>query len=263
MVVYVLLLALSLCTTAAASAQSSGAKSRAASASPADGLIVKQWCGHMSKYISQITPDGIRIESVGHEYYLISHAPDWKVYVVNNEHKQMSIVSHHDWCTKYQLHALTWVATLRRPIRAASTTVDGHKQITFFFGPTEHTSNVVAMRSGLHDEDHESGPNHAEVVALDYPGAQMTGPIMMRLRGLPPLPGILLTARRYYGDPRKRNFNGAIDTSETHFNQKIPSSIFVLPKDYKIVPFTALMVETENLKNNTNDLINDFMLDGK
>ncbi|MBU6454972.1 MAG: hypothetical protein KGS72_24595 [Cyanobacteria bacterium REEB67] len=248
---------------ASASAQAPGVKSQAASPGPFDGLIVKQWCGNLSKYISQITPSGVRIDSVKHEYYLISHAPDWKVYVVNNERKQVSIVSHYDWCTKYQLHQLTWVATLRRPMRTACTLVDGHKQITYFFGQTEHTTNVVATRSGLRDEDRESGPNHAEVVALDYPGAQMTGPIMMRLRGLPPLPGILLTARRYYGDPRKRNFNGAIDTSETLFNQKIPNSIFVLPRDYKIVPFSALMVETENLKNNTTDLINDLMLDRK
>jgi len=220
------------------------------------GLILKQQCGFVNKYVSQVTAHAVRVEIDNHDFCLLSFAPEWKVYVIRPKTKEMAVVSHHDWCYKYQIHGLSWTAALKEPLGVTRSTQEGLPTVTYRYGPTEAFGPLLKMTSDLNFEKKGTLPNHAEVVCLDYPGSDKTGPIMGRFRGLPPVRGLVLKAYR-----REKNGtdSGVIETSDINAKVKIAGTVFAVPVSYKIVDFNPRMVQTSAASENSRALLEDFM----
>jgi len=223
---------------------------------PLKGLLLKQQSGFVDKFTIQATAKAIRIDNDNHDYFLISAAPDWRVYIVRPKDKVMSVMSHQDWCHKYLLHNLSWTSSLRSPVSSSKVVQDGRSLTRYNYGATEIVPPLLEMRSSRQEVQREGVPNHAELLCLSYPGCEKTGPVIGRVRGLPPLPAFILQAQRIAIDG---NVATAIKTNSINSEAKFSPEIFSVPSGCKIVPFKAQMVETAAANENTKSLIEDFM----
>jgi len=220
------------------------------------GVILKQQCGFVNKFTVQVTAHAVRAEIDSHDFYMLSFAPEWKVYIVRPQTKEMAVMSHHDWCYKYQIHALSWTSALKKPLGVTRSTQEGLPTVTYRYGATDVVGPLLQMTSGLNFEDKINRANHAEVICLDYPGSEKTGPIMGRFRGLPPVRGLILKAYRI---EKNGTTAGAIDTRDINAKVKIASSVFAVPVGYKVVEFNPRMLETAASSDNARYLLQDFM----
>ena len=168
----------------------------------------------------------------------------------------MTVVSHQDWCHKYLLHRLSWTGDLKEPTSIVKSLVNGRRTIVYRYGSTAMLDPTLPMRSAVDKLPDNSTPNYAEFVCLDYPGCAMTGPVMGRIRGLPPLVGLILSANRR---DAKGDDTSALETDRIKIEAAIDKKAFVLPRGYKMVPFRADMVESSATNDNTKSLLQDFM----
>ncbi|MBS1997239.1 MAG: hypothetical protein JSS86_13055 [Cyanobacteria bacterium SZAS LIN-2] len=221
-----------------------------------NGVILKQKSGYVDQFTQQVTPTAVRVDINSHDYYIISRAPDWKVSIVRPKSKEMAVVSHHDWCYKLQVRHLSWTTALRKPEAISRSTEEGRPIITYRYGPTEVYGSLLAMTSDTHANTPVKRPNHSEIICFDYPGSDKTGPIFGRIKGLPPVRGLVLRAyRKEVGG----NVAGAVETVDTNARAKIAGSVFDIPTGYKIVPFSSSLVQTQAASENSKALIEDFM----
>lgn len=221
------------------------------------GILLKQHFGKVDKFTFYITPTAARVDSSSGEFTVLSHAPDWQVFVLRPLTREMAVVSHRDWCSKYRMHQLSWTATLKNPIASTKFSKDGHPAIRYRFGSTEALGTGYPIQSEtIKDAPPDNSPNQTIIECLDYPGCAMTGPIMGRIRGLPPVTGLILSAQR---KTVRGTSMGAMITDSVTYDAPIASNSFVVPAGYKTVPFAEHMLETDATRENTESLLKDIL----
>lgn len=230
----------------------------AAASAGGGGVLLRQQSNYGNAYVVRAVPSAIRVDHKSGDFYLISKAPDWNVQVVRPKTREIAVVSHKDWCERYQFRNGCWTTQLSRPLRSEHKVKDGEKVIVYYFGHT--TSFIVAeglFRSnvGARDKKRDS-PNHAEVTCLEFPNGLMSGPVIGRLQNGPVLEGLPLSIRRHYDNGR---VNGTLETTVIKRLKDIPAAIFALPEGFKTVSFRPNMLQTSAQSDNTEALFKEFL----
>lgn len=223
------------------------------------GVLLRQQSNYGNAYVVRAVSSAIRVDHKSGDFYLISKAPDWNVQVVRPKTREIAVVSHKDWCQRYQFRNGCWTTQLIAPLRSEHKVKDGEKVIVYYFGHT--TSFIVAeglFRSsvGARDKKRADSPNHAEVTCLEFPNGLMSGPVIGRLQNGPVLDGLPLSIKRHYDNGR---VNGTLETTVIERLKDIPAAIFALPEGFKTVPFRPNMLQTSAQTDNTEALFKEFL----
>lgn len=222
------------------------------------GLFMRQKATNENYYLVRLSEEAVRVDHFSRDFYVISKAPDWTVYVIRPRQRTMSQVSHKDWCEKYNLREGAWTSLLEKPLKVTPLALDGRKGRVYLFGETLSTNiseNLFQSRVGSSVERRLKGRNHAELTYFDFPHSSETGPVIGRLQNLPNLDGIPYSAQRKFDDGR---VNGALLTSVIK-NSRFPAAIYEIPAGLKKVDFNSHMVTSQAQLDNASDLFKEFL----
>lgn len=222
------------------------------------GLVLRQVCPGANSYIVRVTAAAIRIDHRSGDFYLLSRQPDWTVYVVRPHTREFAAVCHKDWCEKYQLRNGAWPSLLGPVQRTVRRLEEGRRAIVYYFGQTgsqSYSDSLFRSATALRSQASE-GSNHCEIICLDLPQSNKSGPVMGRLQNLPPVAGLPIAAKRVFD---RGPVNGAITTAALQEEKLLPDSLFALPPGYRKIAFDKNLVMSSAQAENTADLFKEFL----
>lgn len=237
---------------AAASAAPQGAKTPAIKV--LKGLTMYQQCPFSNAYTVSLVPDAIRVEHRTGEFFIISKAPDWRVYIVRPKDKIVASVDHDFWINKVHLRAGSWTSQLEKPNKIVTSITPDDKRITYFYAKAIAANSAELMFRDK--QDINEGNNHSEIVCIVYPNGDKSGPVIGRLQNLPPVAGIPYSAARYFD---KGTINGAIRTANLQRNVTFKPELFQIPTGLKEVTFEKKLLMSSAQQQNSVDLLQEFM----
>lgn len=245
-------------TGAAVAAPAAKAPAAAAkSASPGakgNGMLLTQQCPFSNVYTVSLTPDAIRIDHRTGDFYIISKAPDWRIYVIRPKDKIISSVDHKFWINSVHLRNGSWTSQLDKPTKIVHSITSDDRRITYTFGKAIAANSAELMFRDKQKSD--DGNNHSEVVCIVYPNGDKSGPVIGRLQNLPAVQGIPYSAARYFDNGI---VNGAIRTSILKRNQTFDPAIFKIPTGLREVVFERKLLISNAQQENSEALLEEFM----
>lgn len=219
-----------------------------------NGMLLTQQCPFSNVYTVSLTPDAIRIDHRTGDFYIISKAPDWRIYVIRPKDKLISSVAHKFWINSVHLRSGSWTSQLEKPTKIVHSITPEDKRITYTFAKA-----VAANSAELMFRDKQTsndGNNHSEMVCIIYPNSDKSGPVIGRLQNLPAVQGIPYSAARYFDNGV---VNGAIRTSILKRNQSFDPAIYKIPTGLKEVTFDRKFVISSAQQENSEALLEEFM----
>lgn len=219
------------------------------------GLTMYQQCPFSNAYTVSLTPDAIRVEHRTGEFFIISKAPDWRVYIVRPKDKIVASVDHDFWVNKVHMRAGSWTSQLEKPNKIVHSITPDDKRITYFFAKAIAANSAELMFRDK--QDINEGNNHSEIVCIVYPNGDKSGPVIGRLQNLPPVQGIPYSAARYFDGGK---VNGAIRTANLQRNVTFKPDLFEVPTGLKQVTFEKKLLMSAAQQQNSEDLLREFMV---
>lgn len=209
-----------------------------------NGLHIKQRGAHNNHYDIVVTSDAVRVHNLVTGYTLVSRAPDWEIVLWRDSTKQITHVASDVWC-RQKIQMFAFASELRKPIATSNIIRGGDKHILYTFGTTSSVEPYFATPGRTQTKNER---NRTEMLCLDFPGCNKTGPILDVLQSFPLLPGIPLSVIRI----RPRGVREYGLSTELLEETKVDNTIFRTPKGYTQTKFSVDFVQgetrTENIK---------------
>lgn len=228
---------------AGASAQPAAQSAAASKSAPAKVLCLKQKSDMNSTFAVYVRPDAVLVDCPAEHYAVLSRAPDWRVYIWNYQRRQITSVSHADWCGKYEIQGTSWTVELKKPLKVTHYSEKGRNYNKYFYGTIATVG--CFLKTDIGSGDNKAEINHSELVTMDYINGDKMGPVYGRLRGLPALSGLPVSAKRY----RPKHTDVALEIVSMQ-EAAVDARTFELPKGFKAIPFgSEILCGNEHMEN--------------
>lgn len=205
-------------------------------------LYLKQVSDMDSRFDVYVKPDAVLVDCVSEHYRIIARAPDWRVTIWNLQRRIITSVSFDDWCHRYEMQGTSWTTELRNPLKVQNYNEKGQRCHRYFYGSIAPVG--CFLKTDIGSGDNKPEVNHSEVVVLDRVNGDKIGAVYGRLRGLPVLPGLPLSAIRY----RPKVTDKALEIVSRQ-DMPVPASMFEVPKNFKQVRFSSnILVGNERIE---------------